>query len=130
MQGSLPSLHPGNGKYTLILSRRLSIDIASLTGNTRGRSTGALAIDKVQRTEREATPTLSKGCSDADSVPSSKIASAPCLSAGFYRVIPFVGSRLGAGRPPAHRTCNLDGYSRFLRIHRIYLLFCLDAYSA
>jgi len=92
MQGSLPSLYPGNGKYTLLLSRQLSIDIASLTGNTRGRSTGALAIDKVQRTEREATSMLSRGCSDADSVPSSKIASTPCLSAGFYRVIPFVGS--------------------------------------
>lgn len=129
MQGPSPSLHSGNCEYTLLISHRLSIDTTSFTGSTRGGSANALTIDKVSRTKREATLILSKEHSDADSV-SSKIASTPCPSAGFYRVIPFVGSRLGAGRPPAHRTYVLDGLSRLLRIHRICLLLRPDASSA
>lgn len=93
IQGSLPSLHSGNGKCTPLVSRRLRIDTTSFAGNTRSRSTDALAIDKLSRTKREATLMLSRESGDANSVPPpSGIAITPCLSAGFYRVIPFVGS--------------------------------------
>jgi len=68
IQGSLPGLHSGNGKYAPLVSRRLRIDTTSFAGNTGSRSPDALAIDKLSRTKREATLMLSRESSNADSV--------------------------------------------------------------
>lgn len=60
MQGPFPSLYSGNGKYTLIVSRRLSIDVTSFTGKAECRSTHAHGISKVPSAECETILMLSR----------------------------------------------------------------------